>query len=853
MAKRWCALIVLAALALLGLQAMPAAQATSQVTPAIKIGGGAVTATVNPHHAKARLSFTVTKKATVVVTFLSWTFPADGATATYLTNKSGKLIRDLAPLNGSGPWPLPPFQVSPGSYFLVTDTGSSGDTGSVTVQLTRTGSIQAGAKPVITSIGTAEQPVLLAFRGAAGTTVAAGATNSTFGVLTGATLGIEDSSGATLGLAGYVGASPSPVYTEATLPATGTYFLALVPAGAGSIGKVALTLRTVPAPAQKATIGGPAVTATTKTPGAPAEVSFTGTAGESLALIVGSTTFSADTGRIYVADANGVPVGPAQYLNAAPAVDGPVTLPRTGRYTVVVTPGLIWSDGSARFRLAKVTDVHLTTSVGGSPVTAVIAHPAQRAFVTFAGRANEQVTVAYSGSTFTQSSDTIALDGPKDTVVVSPAALTGASGALASATLPKAGSYTVVIDPSFNGDTGHVSISVAKTTASRHVRTPGSPIASPPLPSRPAPEGHAPSATPAQTATGNDPSFTIRYTNSTTGVFWDGGPYPGGQGYYQTATTNATWTGRTNGQVTGTGQATGTSHNWLYDNVCIIAEVSDSGTSGRANGALPPEELISSTQSDNSIAYIIDPATITVTGNGGTESRNYLGGACGQSGSSSSSGRWQADISLGQLGGSIRPGQISASGHSACGTGTTTGSIIGGAWGVTNCSLDWTVTNAYNFVLPPGIKTANAWHKVLFSLHHDHAAIDIPAPVGTPYYAITAGTVLYASGRGCGQGITLRGSDGVEYTYCHGSAREVKNGTKVTAGTELGLTGSTGESTGPHLHFQIRYPLRSKKLRCPQSLLWTLYTNSQPPPDAQKIKALPTSGCVKPKKAGSGD
>jgi hypothetical protein len=471
MARRWPALIVLAALALLGLQAIPAAGATPQVTPTIKVGGSAVTATVTPHTTKARLSFTVIGKATIVVTFLSWTFPADGATTVYLTNSSGKLVRDLALLDGSGPWSLAPFQISPGNYFLVVDTASSGDTGSVTVQLTRTGSIKAMAKPVPASIGKAEQPVLLAFKAAADTTVVAGAAGSTFGYLTGATPSIEDPSGATLGLAGYVGASPSPVYTEAILPRTGTYFVTLLPAAVGSTGKVTLTLRNVPALGEAA-IGGPAVTVSTKTPGAPAAASFTGSAGESVALIVHSATFTGNTGRIYVADENGVPVGPAQYLNATATVDGPVTLPRTGRYMVVVTPGLIWSAGSASFSLTKITDVDLATTVGSSPVTAVISHPAQRAFVTFTGKVNEQVTVAYSGSTFSQSTDTIALDGPKDTVVADPAGLTGASGALPSATLPEAGTYTVVIDPSFDGDTGRVSVSVTKTAAGTTARDP---------------------------------------------------------------------------------------------------------------------------------------------------------------------------------------------------------------------------------------------------------------------------------------------------------------------------------------------------------------------------------------------
>jgi hypothetical protein len=150
--------------------------------------------------------------------------------------------------------------------------------------------------------------------------------------------------------------------------------------------------------------------------------------------------------------------------------------------------------------------------------------------------------------------------------------------------------------------------------------------------------------------------------------------------------------------------------------------------------------------------------------------------------------------------------------------------------------------DAYMFVLPRSVKTRSEWHTILFSKHHDHASIDIPVSVGTPYFAVTAGTATYTSvGNACGLGIVLHGLDGVSYTYCHGSEREVANGVTVPPGTELGLTGNTGHSTGPHLHFQITY---KGTLRCPQSLLWALYDGTQPPPDAQTVHNLPTTGCT---------
>jgi murein DD-endopeptidase MepM/ murein hydrolase activator NlpD len=91
--------------------------------------------------------------------------------------------------------------------------------------------------------------------------------------------------------------------------------------------------------------------------------------------------------------------------------------------------------------------------------------------------------------------------------------------------------------------------------------------------------------------------------------------------------------------------------------------------------------------------------------------------------------------------------------------------------------------------------------------HHDYPAADIAAPEGTPVYALADGMVVdvhrSVSSR-CGLGLRLDLPDGRSYTYCHLSYLEdhVQPGAAVTAGTLLGLVGSTGNSTGPHLHLQ---------------------------------------------------
>jgi len=93
------------------------------------------------------------------------------------------------------------------------------------------------------------------------------------------------------------------------------------------------------------------------------------------------------------------------------------------------------------------------------------------------------------------------------------------------------------------------------------------------------------------------------------------------------------------------------------------------------------------------------------------------------------------------------------------------------------------------------------------SEHHDYPAADLAAPEGAPVFALAAAVVTdaYPSPRGrCGIGFTVALEDGRSYTYCHLSYMEphVTPGAALAAGTPVGLVGSTGNSTGPHLHLQ---------------------------------------------------
>jgi murein DD-endopeptidase MepM/ murein hydrolase activator NlpD len=104
--------------------------------------------------------------------------------------------------------------------------------------------------------------------------------------------------------------------------------------------------------------------------------------------------------------------------------------------------------------------------------------------------------------------------------------------------------------------------------------------------------------------------------------------------------------------------------------------------------------------------------------------------------------------------------------------------------------------------------------------HHDYPAADIAAPAGSPVYAISNAVVLNAwhtADPRCGIGMTIRTQDGLVWTYCHLAFLEpsVVDGVSLAAGTQIGLVGSTGHATGPHLHLQLQPPTEF-----PQNQAW---------------------------------
>jgi murein DD-endopeptidase MepM/ murein hydrolase activator NlpD len=115
-------------------------------------------------------------------------------------------------------------------------------------------------------------------------------------------------------------------------------------------------------------------------------------------------------------------------------------------------------------------------------------------------------------------------------------------------------------------------------------------------------------------------------------------------------------------------------------------------------------------------------------------------------------------------------------------------------------------------VYPEGRPVQDGWISSYFGRRADpftgysavHKGLDFAGPEGTKVTTVAAGLVTFAGERsGFGEMVEINHGNGLATRYCHNEKVLVKQGDMVRKGQEVALMGSTGRSTGPHLHFEV--------------------------------------------------
>jgi murein DD-endopeptidase MepM/ murein hydrolase activator NlpD len=115
--------------------------------------------------------------------------------------------------------------------------------------------------------------------------------------------------------------------------------------------------------------------------------------------------------------------------------------------------------------------------------------------------------------------------------------------------------------------------------------------------------------------------------------------------------------------------------------------------------------------------------------------------------------------------------------------------------------------NSYVFpVVYPRLSSSFGMRKhPIWKVSRHHSGIDLAAPIGSFVRAISSGLVIFSDPHGgYGNLIVIAHKNGITSHYGHLEKMRVNPGDRVVAGQIIGTVGTTGHSTGPHLHFEIR-------------------------------------------------
>ena len=184
-------------------------------------------------------------------------------------------------------------------------------------------------------------------------------------------------------------------------PTTGTYTLLVTPGSSVNTGSLKLTAynSTAVTGSITPTTGGESKTVTTTVPGQNAKITFSGTAGEEVSLVLSESTIKAGSVAVFTSEGSEVSSSSKSFTTST-TFDGPFALPKTGTYTIRIEPSGE-EKGSVKLTAYNSTAVtgSITPTSGGESKTVTTSVPTQRAKITFSATSGQEVSIVLAEST----------------------------------------------------------------------------------------------------------------------------------------------------------------------------------------------------------------------------------------------------------------------------------------------------------------------------------------------------------------------------------------------------------------------------------------------------------------------
>ena len=355
-----------------------------------------------------------------------------------------------------------------GTYTVFVDPATY-NTGSMTLTLNNaadiTGAIAIGGPSLTLSITGVGQNARITFDGTAGQRVSLGMSGVTIGTsgTAGTKVSIKNPDGTTLLAATDVGTSGGGTITV-TLPATGTYSILVDPQSTNT-GNITLTL------SEELTgsiiIGGSSVPLSFGRVGQNAQLTFTGNPGQRVSFgMSGVTIGTSGTAGTKVSIKNPDGTTLLAPIDVGTSGGGTITvlLSVAGTYYVIVDPQ---GANTGNLTLTLSEELTAAVSIGGSSVSLSLIRAGQNGQVTFAGTANQKVSLGLSGVTIGTSSTSgtkVLIKNPNGTTLLA-AFDVGTSGAGSpTVNLPSTGTYTISVDPQF-ANVGDITLTLSEDVA----------------------------------------------------------------------------------------------------------------------------------------------------------------------------------------------------------------------------------------------------------------------------------------------------------------------------------------------------------------------------------------------------